>query len=159
MVFLLQDSRDGELGQQVLLLPQDHLALGQAGGHIDDPLVPAAPEVELVGLLLLEEGAVHQHVRGRQQGGPVRVPLVPQVFKEIAGIGPHIEPQTVGRPGRSAQAAAWTKGSPPGEGDALDEGVLLHLLHQFLQGGLPAAGGVMGAWVVAAGAVVGGSPG
>ena len=144
-----------KFSQVVHLLPEDHPPLGQALLHVNQPLVPATPEVELVRLLFFQKGAVHQHVGLGQQGGPVGVAALPQLLEPIAGIGPDVQPSLMGRLSQLGAGRGLGEGLSPGQGQALNERVLPQLRRQLLQGDLPPAGGVVSVGVVAAGAVVG----
>ena len=49
----------------------------------------------------------------------------------------------MGRLGQRRAVRRLGKGFPSREGHALNEGIAPHLRHQFLQGNLPAAGGIV----------------
>ena len=54
-------------GKYLLVLPPDRLSGGKGLGHIQQPLVPAAPEAEGDVVLGLHKAAVHQHIQQAQQ--------------------------------------------------------------------------------------------
>ena len=54
-------------GKDLLVLPPDRLSGGKGLGHIQQPLVPAAPEAEGDVVLGLHKAAVHQHIQQAQQ--------------------------------------------------------------------------------------------
>ncbi len=81
-------------GKDLLVLPPDRLSGGKGLGHIQQPLVPAAPEAEGDVVLSLHEASVHQHIQQTQQlvgdfaprvaGGTAPGELLPR----IAGVAP-----------------------------------------------------------------------
>ena len=54
-------------GEDLFVLPPNRLPGGEGLGHIQQTLVPAAPETEGDVVLSLYEAAIHQHVQQTQQ--------------------------------------------------------------------------------------------
>ena len=110
-------------GKDLLVLPPDRLSGGKGLGHIQQPLVSAAPEAEGDVVLGLHKAAVHQHIQQAQQLVGDFAPGVAgdrpgQLLPGVAGVAPDRlfggrGPLKLRTKGRSSRWFSGSMGSPP----------------------------------------------
>ena len=110
------------LSSHALIRPLDRLPRPQRRGHVDHPLVPAAPPGQGQGPLVQQEGAVHQHVQLLQQGPLGRRPLITQVLEGPAAVAPHVQAVPMGDPRQTQAVLRLGEGLAAGEGQPVGEG-------------------------------------
>ena len=74
--------------------PQNDATAGPGGGNVNQPLVVGASPRKLVGVLRLDEGAVHQHVGLVEQIARGRIgDALRQLLVAVARVRPHVQSQ------------------------------------------------------------------